>query len=81
MHGRKNCVSLHLPASSSPLKWALGSYLFLQTAPNKQGVHFGADAALAGSPDSNYTIINTTQIKNKGLAFLWSAGICLVKRN
>ena len=56
-------------ASVSPLKWALGSYLFLQTAPNKQGVHFGADAALAGSPDSNYTIINTSQIKNKGLAF------------
>src|SRR5450432_2952067 len=55
--------------SVSPMKWAVGSYLFLQKAPNKQGVHFGADAALAGSPDSNYTIINTTQIKNKGLAF------------
>ena len=56
-------------ASVSPLKWAIGSYLFLQSAPNKQGVHFGADASLAGSPDSNYTIISTTQIKNKGLAF------------
>jgi iron complex outermembrane receptor protein len=56
-------------ASVSPLKWAVGSYLFLQKAPNQQGVHFGADAALAGSPDSNYTIINTTRVKNKGLAF------------
>ena len=56
-------------AAVSPLKWALGSYLFIQSAPNKQGVHFGADARLAGSPDSNYTVINTTQIKNKGLAF------------
>jgi iron complex outermembrane recepter protein len=56
-------------ASLSSWKWAVGSYLFLQKAPNKQGVHFGADAALAGSPDSNYTIINTTQIKNQGLAF------------
>jgi iron complex outermembrane recepter protein len=56
-------------SSSSSLKWAVGSYLFLQNAPNKQGVHFGTDAALIGSPDSNYTIINTTQIKNKGLAF------------
>jgi iron complex outermembrane recepter protein len=53
----------------SPLKWAAGSYLFLQKSPNKQGVHFGADAGLAGSPDSNYTIINTTKIKNEGLAF------------
>jgi iron complex outermembrane recepter protein len=56
-------------ASVSPLKWALGSYLFLQKAPNEQGVHFGADAALVGSPDSNYTIINTTRIKNQGFAF------------
>jgi iron complex outermembrane recepter protein len=56
-------------AAVSPLKWAVGSYLFLQKAPNKQGVHFGADAALAGSPDSNYTIINTAQIKNQGAAF------------
>ena len=55
-------------ASVSPLKWAIGSYLFVQSAPNKQGVHFGADASLAGSPDSNYTIINTTRIKNKGMA-------------
>jgi iron complex outermembrane receptor protein len=56
-------------ASVSPFKWALGSYLFLQKVPNQQGVHFGADATLAGSPDSNYTIINTTKIENKGLAF------------
>jgi iron complex outermembrane receptor protein len=56
-------------ASVSPLKWAVGSYLFIQSAPNQQGVHFGADASLAGSPDSNYTIISTTKIENKGLAF------------
>ena len=63
-------LRLSSPAASvSPFKWAVGSYLFLQSAPNKQGVHFGADASLAGSPDSNYTVISTTQIKNKGLAF------------
>lgn len=56
-------------ASSSPFKWAVGSYLFLQKAPNEQGVHFGADAAAVGSPDSNYTVINTTKLKNQGLAF------------
>jgi iron complex outermembrane receptor protein len=56
-------------ASASPLKWAAGSYLFLQKAPTRQGVHFGADAGLVGSPDSNYTIISTTKIKNEGLAF------------
>ena len=67
-------------ASVSPLKWAVGSYLFLQKAPNKQGVHFGADASLAGSPDSNYTIINTTQIKNKGLAFYGQLEYALSKK-
>ena len=56
-------------ASVSPLKWAAGTYLFLQKAPNKQGTHFGEVASLIGSPDSNYTIINTTQIKNQGFAF------------
>jgi len=67
-------------ASVSPLKWAIGSYLFLQSAPNKQGVHFGADASLAGSPDSNYTIINTSQIKNKGLAFYGQLEYALSKK-
>jgi iron complex outermembrane recepter protein len=67
-------------ASTSPLKWALGSYLFLQSVPNKQGVHFGADASLAGSPDSNYTIINTTDIKNKGLAFYGQLEYALNKK-
>jgi iron complex outermembrane recepter protein len=56
-------------ASVSPWKWAAGSYLFLQNAPNQQGTHFGQYATLIGSPDSNYTIINTTRIKNQGFAF------------
>jgi iron complex outermembrane receptor protein len=56
-------------ASTSPVKWTAGSYLFLQKAPNQQGTHFGADASLAGSPDSNYTIVNITKSQNQGLAF------------
>lgn len=56
-------------SSSAPLKWAIGSYLFLQKAPNKQGVHFGKDAYIVGSPDSNYTVISTSNIKNQGYAF------------
>jgi iron complex outermembrane receptor protein len=62
-------LRLSSPAASvSPLKWTAGTYLFLQKTPNKQGTHFGADAAIVGSPDSNYTVINTSQIKNQGLA-------------
>jgi iron complex outermembrane receptor protein len=66
-------------ASSSPLKWTLGSYLFLQKAPNEQGVHFGVDAAAVGSPDSNYTIINTTKLKNQGIAFYGQAEYAISK--
>jgi len=57
------------PASSaSPLKWTAGTYLFYQTVPNKQATHFGKDAQIVGSPDSNYAIINTTHAKNLGAA-------------
>ncbi len=66
-------------ASTSPFKWAVGSYLFLQKAPNQQGVHFGADAAAVGSPDSNYTVINTTKLKNDGFAFYGQASYALSK--
>ncbi len=66
-------------ASLSPLKWTVGSYLFLQKAPNEQGVHFGADAAAVGSPDSNYTIINTTKLKNEGVAFYGQAEYTISK--
>jgi iron complex outermembrane receptor protein len=66
-------------ASLSPLKWTVGSYLFIQKAPNEQGVHFGADAAAVGSPDSNYTIINTTKLKNEGIAFYGQAEYTISK--
>src|SRR3954468_5850109 len=55
--------------SASKLKWTTGLYLFYHHAPNKQATHFGNDATLLGSPDSNYSIINTARIKNFGAAF------------
>ena len=56
-------------SSSSAFKWTAGSYLFYQNIPNKQATHFGRDAALIGSPDSNYAIINTTRATSGGVAF------------
>jgi len=55
-------------SSVSKLNWSAGTYLFYQNTPNKQATHFGADAALVGSPDSNYAIINTTKSKSLGAA-------------
>ncbi len=57
------------PASSqSALKWTAGTYLFYQNTPNKQGTHFGNQAALYGSPDSDYTVIATTKASAYGAA-------------
>src|SRR5205085_888330 len=69
------------PASSaSRLKWTAGSYLFYQNVPNKQATHFGKDAALVGSPDSNYAVINTSTAKSSGVAFYAQAEYAVTKK-
>jgi len=69
------------PASSaSRLKWTAGSYLFYQNVPNKQATHFGKDAALVGSPDSNYAIINTAKAKSSGIALYAQSDYALTKK-
>lgn len=50
------------------LKWTAGLYMFSQNAPTKQGTHFGADAYLMGIEAGNFTLINSTTSKRKGIA-------------
>jgi iron complex outermembrane receptor protein len=69
------------PASSaSRLKWTAGSYLFYQNVPNKQATHFGKDAALVGSPDSNYAVINTTKARSAGAALYAQSEYAITKK-
>ena len=69
------------PASSvSRLKWTAGSYLFYQNVPNKQATHFGKDAALVGSPDSNYAVINTTKARSSGVALYAQSEYAITKK-
>ena len=69
------------PASTtSPLSWTIGSYLFSQDNPVKQAVHFGDDAALVGAPDKNFSIINTTEGKNRGIAFFGQATYSITEK-
>ncbi|MEP7164539.1 MAG: TonB-dependent receptor [Ferruginibacter sp.] len=56
-------------ATTSKIKWTLGSYLFYQDNPSKQAVHFGKDAAYVGAPDTDFSIINSTKGKSSGIAF------------
>lgn len=60
-------------ASASPFKWTAGLFYFYQDAPTRLATHFGKDAQLLGSPDINYSIINTTHLYTAGLA-LFSQG-------
>ena len=55
-------------ASTSPLKWTAGTYLFHQDNPTKQAVHFGKDAAMVGAPDINFSLISSQKGKNSGAA-------------
>ncbi|RYY21263.1 MAG: TonB-dependent receptor, partial [Sphingobacteriaceae bacterium] len=55
--------------TNSAFKWTSGIYGFYQDNPVKQGTYFGTDAALVGSPISNFTSINTNKGSNFGIAF------------
>ena len=51
------------------LEWTAGTYLFHQESPVKQATHFGEDAAVMGSEETNYSLINTSEATGKGFAF------------
>jgi iron complex outermembrane receptor protein len=68
------------PDYSSPLKWTAGIFMFYQKTPNKQATHFGKDAALVGSPDSNFAIINTTKSDNLGMSFFTQTSYAVNKK-
>ncbi|GGA93901.1 TonB-dependent receptor [Puia dinghuensis] len=53
---------------NSPFNWTAGVYFFHQDDPKKVATHFGADAALVGSPQSNFSSIDITTGKNTGVA-------------
>lgn len=55
-------------ASASPLKWTGGTYLYYQNIPFKQATRFGEDAAFVGADDTNFSIINTSTGKSRGVA-------------
>lgn len=56
-----------------PLQWTAGTFLFHQDNPVKQATIFGAQAPLFGIPDSNFSIINTNEGINAGIAFYGQA--------
>ena len=51
------------------LEWTAGTYMFYQESPVKQATHFGEDAAVMGSEETNYSLINTSEETGKGIAF------------
>lgn len=55
------------------LNWQVGFFGFTSDAPTRQGVYFGDDAELVGSPISNFTTLNTNIATGYGLAFFGQA--------
>ncbi|MFD1000701.1 TonB-dependent receptor [Ohtaekwangia kribbensis] len=61
-------------ASTSPLKWTAGAYLFHQDNPVKQATHFGEDAAYIDENAMPFSaILNTSDGSSKGIAFYGQA--------
>ena len=62
------------PANSkSPWKWTAGLYGFTNNNPTKQGIHYGKDAGLLGSPIANFTSITVNNGTNTGAAIFGQA--------
>ena len=55
-------------ATTSKLKWTAGAYTFYQDNPTKQAIHFGEDAAMVGSPDKNFSLINSAKSISMGIS-------------
>lgn len=62
---------------SSTFNWVAGAYFFSQQNPNKQATHFGEDAEMIGAPDKNFSTINTSTGRNKGVAIYGQAGYAI----
>jgi iron complex outermembrane receptor protein len=65
---------------TSPFSWTAGAYFFHQYEPNKQATHFGADAALVGSPETDFSSIDVTKAKNTGIAGYGQVNYALTKQ-
>ncbi len=66
--------------SASLLKWTAGTYFFYQESPTKVDTHFGDDGTLAGAPDNNFSLINTSKAKSYGIAFYGQASYSVTKK-
>jgi iron complex outermembrane receptor protein len=67
--------------TNSRWKWTAGAYLFSQNSPTKQATRFGKDAAFVGSPDINFSLINSTKAKSKGAAAFAQATYAITDKN
>ncbi len=59
---------LRLAGKGERLDWQFGVFGFLTDAPTRQGIFFGEDAGLMGSPMTNFTNINTNKSTGSGIA-------------
>lgn len=69
------------PASSrSKWNWLAGAYFFHVNNPVKQAIHFGENADMVGSPDKNFSLINTNIGKGSGYSVFGQAGYLIAPK-
>lgn len=66
--------------SVSLLKWTAGTYFFYQQSPTRVNTHFGDEGTLAGAPDNNFSLINTSKGKGYGIAVYGQASYSVTKK-
>ncbi len=69
-----------LSSSSEKLDWQIGFFGFVSDAPTRQGIFFGEDAGLIGSPITNFTNINTNIQGSTGAAVFGQATYALTEK-
>lgn len=65
--------------NASSISWVAGAYAFLLDNPVKQAVHFGEDAEMVGSPQKNFSLINTNEGRGSGIAVFGQATYKILK--
>lgn len=69
-----------LASSTDRFDWQVGFFGFISDAPTRQGIFFGEDAGLIGSPITNFTNINTNIQNSVGAAVFGQGTYALSER-
>lgn len=66
--------------TTDAFEWTAGIFLFYQESPTRQATRFGEDAILLGMEETNFSLINTSEITTKGAALFGQVNYALTEK-